>query len=435
MLRSLVLMLVGLSSITTLTPVTPNDPHSRPAATPPILEFVEYQRLDEVGDTQYMTISPDGSTLVWPDDASLCSYQIATATTACIATNSSLRGMTDFTWSPDSRYLAFHENLFRFMESDLWVFDFETQQLVNLTEDNLQGDFISDDMDPANLDYFSVWGPENTLYFVRIFWDNASSSARPISLQRIVLTDGLAKVGTPELVSDLTSWMQGDGSALYSSRWDVLGGSVVLSPDGQFIAFALNPADPSLVQSILILDTASGDIRQITTLSELLQSGVPSWYQGDFWQFKGLGWSGDGQYLVVATSSPQYTAAAEPVYAIHVDTAEVMTLIDFSGVPDETSFTQPSTADEVTGLYDVMRAGVVTPDGSYVVYFNVNTPDFGVSALPLLPPNESNMPLRLFRFSSEEYGEGMTMVQSSVGDDGAYVRVLLFGYMFTFAKR
>lgn len=438
MLRSLLVMLTGLYGLTTFAPVTqPSDPPiPSQVTTPRVLEFVEYQKLDDIGDTHNMTISPDGTKLVWPDNDQFCVYEIASTTTECVSTGDvTLRGMTGFAWSLDSRYLAFYEDVFlRRYESDLWVFDLETQQLTNLTDDGVQRDFTSDTEIAVNLDYLPVWGPENTLYFFRTLYDHDVEPA-PFGLYRISLGNGPENVEEPELVADLTDAMQGEIFAVYSSRSDVLGGVASLSPDGQKMAFLVRPKDSTIDQSIWVVDVATGDLHQAGVLSELAQSGVPVWSQGRLW-FNGVAWSGDGQYLVMTTISPDYGASSvQPVYTIHVNTNEAMTLIDFSGIPDEASFFQPSATDQVTGLYDVIRAGVVTPDGDYMVYFNFDERDAGVSGLPLLPPNDSNTPLRLFTFPSDAFAGILPMLHSTAGDDGEYVRVLLLGYMYTFAKR
>ncbi len=436
MLRSLLLMLASLCGLTSLTPMmSPDDPPApSQVITPPILEFVEYQRLDDLGDTRNMTISPDGTKLVWPGDDSFCIYEIASAITECVPTGDvTVRVMTGFAWSPDSRYLAFHENMVsQFYESDLWVFDFEFRQLVNLTEDNLQGNFISDSMEISNLDFFPVWGPDNILYFFRSPYRRDLNPV-PLNLYQIYLGNGTESVGEPELVADLTH-VKDEQFVVFSSRTDVLDGGAALSPDGQMMAFLVRPGDQSKGQSIWVVDVTNGDTHQVAILSDLTQSGIPAWSEIDLW-LNGLGWSGDSQYLVATTFSPTQIASAEPTYAIHVNSGEAMTLIDFSGVPDQQSFVVSTTVDQVTGRYDLIRAGVMTPDGSYAIYLNLNEAEVGVSALPLLPPNSSNTPLRLFRFPTDEFAGSMPMFQSTAGDDGEYVRVLMFGYMYTFAKR
>ncbi|MBI5932021.1 MAG: hypothetical protein HY862_22120 [Chloroflexi bacterium] len=435
MLRSLVLMLASLCGLTTLAPtLLPHNP-SAPSqiTTPPILEFVDYQRLDELGDTRNMTISPDGTKLVWPHDTAFCVYEIASGATECISTGDvTVRVMTGFVWSPNSRYLAFHEDLFlRFYESDLWVFDFETRQLVNLTDDGVIGDALPDDGITLELDYAPVWGANDILYFFRTAY--GQDVPVPFNLYRFTWANGLENTNDPEWVADLTS-VKDEPFAVYNARLDVLDGSVVLSPDAQKLAFLVRPSDLSKDQSIWVVDISSGEARQVAALSDLVQFGIPSWSETDLW-LNGLGWSGDGQYLVATTISSQ-VAAAEPTYAIEVNSGESMPLIDFSGVPDQQSFVESSViTDQVAGRYDTIRAGVVTLDGSYVIYFNFNGQDAGVSALPLLSPNDSNTPLRLFNFPEGEYAGPMPMYQFTAGDDGEYLRVLLWGYMFTFAKR
>ncbi|MBI5932022.1 MAG: hypothetical protein HY862_22125 [Chloroflexi bacterium] len=438
MIRSLLLMLATLCGLNNLISIPNDTPASLPSQvnTPPILEFVDYQRLDGVGDTRDMTISPDASMLVWPQDTDFCIYQIPTETTDCVETGDMpLRGMTGFRWSLDSRYIAFHEDVFvRMVESDLWVFDVEARQLVNLTDDDIDGQFITSEGITANVDYSPVWGPDDTLYFFRTVYDQNLVPV-PLSLERIALGNGLEHAGTPELVTDLTSWAQGEKFPVYRSRSDVLNSTASLSPDGQLMALIVRPSELDLGQSIWILDIASGDLRQIATLPELLQTGVPTWEEGEEIGLSGLGWSGDGQTLTVGTYNGSYAGSVVPVYAVNVNTGESIPLLDFSGLPNRASLYQLTPSDGFAGAYDFMRIGLVTPDGSYVVYFNFGGDVPGVSALPLLPP-ATNTPIRLFSLPAGEYGsDPMPMIQPSVGDDGEYVRVLMNGYMLTFAKR
>jgi len=48
--------------------------------------------------------------------------------------------ISNLSWSPDSNYIAFTEDLFRAMkESDLWLMDIQKKTTVNLTDDNIEG--------------------------------------------------------------------------------------------------------------------------------------------------------------------------------------------------------------------------------------------------------------------------------------------------------
>ena len=106
------------------------------------------QRVIEIADSQLLSLSPDGGSIVvtrpaGPEPTELCIHDVATlAERACADVSDLDAGLwaDSVVWSPDSEWLAFAElwPMF-FVDGDLWLMDASTGALSNLLDDGYSG--------------------------------------------------------------------------------------------------------------------------------------------------------------------------------------------------------------------------------------------------------------------------------------------------------
>jgi hypothetical protein len=122
-------------------------------------------------EAEYVTLSPDGQWIagMGPGE-SICVWEVATLTSTCAGEGLPIRAET-VTWSPDGSAVAFAlDAAFLGWESDIYVFERESGELWNLTDDGLEGDLFSDELVEKNppLDDVPVWSTDGErLAFVR----------------------------------------------------------------------------------------------------------------------------------------------------------------------------------------------------------------------------------------------------------------------------
>jgi hypothetical protein len=83
--------------------------------TPLAIDDVVDPEGDRVSLIHSAVLSPDGTKVVWHgnnDTGGLCVYRLADATNECFSLENNFRSVTR-QWSPDSRYVAFHEDFFQ----------------------------------------------------------------------------------------------------------------------------------------------------------------------------------------------------------------------------------------------------------------------------------------------------------------------------------
>jgi sugar lactone lactonase YvrE len=132
-----------------------------------------------------MYASPDGRQVAIVSSESLCVYRITTGLRrACVDVAESNIVAIDpnsVTWSPDSTYVAFSEAFAatddQSLESDIWRFDPDAKDVVDLTADQLVGPI--GDLQAAgeafNADSGPAWSPDGSqLYFQRSIWSGSA---------------------------------------------------------------------------------------------------------------------------------------------------------------------------------------------------------------------------------------------------------------------
>lgn len=171
-------------------------------------------------------------------------------------------------WSPDSRYLTFHENFFQLlMDPDIWVWDTQTGELRDITNDKQDRLSISNDT-WKNIDVLPDWLPDGRILFLR--YNRINGEHQPPDIYTIQ-PDGseLSKLGTIQ-----TS----DPVSIYG-----------LSTVGERLVYNDAPAGDSDYRGIWVSNLDGSDAQQIVAIDrETLQvSGVEA--------------SADGRYALLFT--------------------------------------------------------------------------------------------------------------------------------------
>lgn len=142
------------------------------------------------------------------------------------------------TWSPDGKQIALES--WRSGNADIWIYDFETDTMTNLTPKN-----------PSN-DYRPVWMPDKTA-IIYITEQGETSDIISINLETLETTN---LTDTPETTEFAPS----------------------VSADGQYLAYASRYEGH---QDIVIQNLQTGETVNITKDEAITNSGLPNWYKHD----------------------------------------------------------------------------------------------------------------------------------------------------------
>jgi Tol biopolymer transport system component len=386
-------------------------------------------------DPALVTLSADGSRLVWPEvegrlwnrQEGLCTYIFDSAATSCEDVPETFEGYPyAFFSSPDSTAFAFTEDPIQLgYESDIWTFDVESGAFNDLTNDNVEGSWLSATTGDYWLDYLPMWSPEGDSIY---FWRSEPIQA-PITFTLQLMRIAPAG-GEPELVRDLSEDLAGE-LLYFSNEYWFMDGVSALSPDGSKVALILadveNPNSAN-TNGIWIVDVndASAAPQQIADQAAM-QSGQPSWSAENFPLVAvGLSWKADSSSIVVMTYNQDEQVPLVVLYDINVDSGEMTPIVDFSNVPDENTYmTVPVTVDGVEGppmrAYSPWTASMSPNNELVLMYQNIG--ELAGLLVSELPPT-TELPVTGYVSQLEET---VGVVRSSRGTDG---KVLIYNILF-----
>lgn len=323
-----------------------------------------------------VTLSPNGELLAGIGDDEICIHHLETRTETCVSLPEAFRGglaasrveANPLSWSHDSRYIAFTENFYvQLHESDLWIFDVAEGTITNLTEDNLDGDVLSDE--PVILDYLPVWGIGDELYFFRSAGGGNANNVN-LTLQRLALGEE-----TPEPVADLTRLLP---------RFSIFYNPAV-SPDGTRLAIPVQGRerdDPA--NGLWVIELETGDAKQIASQTAInTQNGLNT----DDQPFIATPtWVNDGAGIVMRIISLSSVDIPLNFVYIDVNAGRVTPLIDFTDVVTRDLYQ----VDPPSDIPRVPLEGAVSVDGETFYYLERRFAgeESGVYALSLPPTGE-----------------------------------------------
>lgn len=330
-------------------------------------DYISIPDLDaNIGRFSYL--SPDGTQLAYESDDSICVYTIASQSETCTVLPETAEKPTNLYWSPDGQYVAFHQDFIRlFIESDVWLYEVETEKLVNLTDDGVEDYGFGGVEEETWLDLAITWGPDNQIYVVRIVAKPSDDSIRNAEFLLLKVDPESGEVST---VEDLTGII--DPTSIYDFSDNIsLDGALSVSPDASQLAVSVAGFGDSVSQNgIWLIDLIGVDEPQYAVTSSDLQIGIhPDFTErADNFSTQGIAWDVEGDGLF--TISQNFTSV--PILLIHhIDlvTGEVIPLFDISAFTMDDLMA--SSDDELPLISTLPQGVVLTPDFSGIVTVNI----------------------------------------------------------------
>jgi len=366
-------------------------------------------------DQRNATLSPDGTRIAWFREDMLCIFTIDETATDCVDAPPEAR-LSPFrlSWSPDSRYIAFTEEFYRFfMEPDIWLFDTENNALTNMTPDGVDRIDLTNVDEEAVIDLEPTWNPDGSLYFLRSSRDVESE----LRLYRI-----MPETGAVEEVMTLSPDIQ--ALTAYTTQLFSLNGGTAFSPDGTQLALAVGHPDRDEARNgAWIVDLTTGEIRQVLRMVELVtglpqdaeEKGIPIYLTG-------IDWNADGTALFLQADNPAFGLEIPPII-YHYDLIEgaLTPLIDFS---ENTTVQLFEISDEESPLVSrATRNAVVAPGTNSVISLHLDS-------------FSENRPGRIGIVSVDEEVRFIYEVPDFIAALGGSMeisdngRILVYGYLF-----
>lgn len=361
---------------------------------------ISIRDLNDSIDPRLAVLSPDGEKIAYTRAEELCIYQIATGDIECylLPNEGSVRVATLY-WSPDSRYIAFHENFVRFFtDGDLYLYDDVEADIRVLTDsdDDVLNLTDGDREETIYLDGTVTWGADGQIYMLRTeIPAGASLSESPYRLMQVN-----PETGEITEIADFSSAIM---PLSVIELFPVLEGIMATSPDMSQIAFVVYApgADEQTNNGIWVYTFATDTLEHIATVDAFVE-GLPNDYETQAnRQIMSLGWDETGEGLYAYVGNFNYRNEPVMLYHINVNSLEVVPLIDFS----EFAMEELPEEDEngFTLGYYFPDYPVVSPNGDAVIYLQSSFDGtISVVAVPV---------------SNGVVGEAITLVEATEGID------------------
>jgi hypothetical protein len=369
------------------------------------LEFTSIQNLEELLsanitptltdriDPRTTTLSPNGEIIVFYHRdrenrmGMVCEYAFSANATTCMDGGEELPQFMGGFWSPDSRYVVLNSDVatLQFMrESDLTIYDTQTDTIINRTDDevSVREDIFEDDVrNRVWIDTTPIFAPNGDLYFFRNAIDPSVDEWRA-DLMRIPASD-ITGTSAPEVL-----WRHptiGAFPIFRTTDW-YLDGAMSISPDGNYLAIASislgRPDDTT--NGIWLFDLAENAVKIQIPISRLGEAtvGVPTWLTENMisTQFAGimpnsLAWAGDSNTLVIRSiNAIYYTEFFVPTYKYDVATDTLTSVYDFTTLSEDAYKPDITLFDDVSLFADVNPTiAVMSPSYQAVFYIGRDT--------------------------------------------------------------
>ena len=262
----------------------PSHASAEPVDAVPAVTLAE-QRIIEIADSQLLSLSPDGGSIVVTRPAGrepteLCIHDVATLAERVCADISGLDAglwADSVVWSPDSAWLAFAELWPMFLvDGDLWLMDASTGALSNLLDDGYSGALGGTSADELTWDgvitlpMYPTFTPDSAAVTFSRTSVRAGEFSRGGDIATVPVTGGdavtLGGSEREELIGEYRSMQwAADGSALYVSLVDQQPSG--LGPDSGIWVFE---ADGEEARQLLGID-------RTRRLAAAHRSGLPEW--------------------------------------------------------------------------------------------------------------------------------------------------------------
>jgi WD40 repeat protein len=308
-----------------------------------------------------LALSPDGLFIAAArkDSSRLDIYTIPDFSRKTYPLPASFKGPVHYlAWSPSGKYIAFTEDYFRYMrEPDIWIFDAETGQFKDLTDDGIDKNALSAGSDEKTmLDYLPVWDKnKDEIYFFRTR-RSPHSDIYLTALYRII------PGRSPDKIMGLPGSLP---------RFSIFRPAAI-SPDGTHIAILIDaPNRNAPSNGIWVMNLKTGKMDQIALLSALINE-QPDWIKNSaFFAPYDVEWSANNEGLILALINYPQEYVDNLVYYINMNTGKNTPLIDFSDISNRQQF-MTGQENGKGYSYRVMQECILSPDRSTLFYLHLD---------------------------------------------------------------
>ena len=341
---------------------------------------ISVRDLNDSIDPRLVALSPDGEKIAYTRGEELCIYQIATGEAEChlLPHEGSVRVATLY-WSPDSRYIAFHEDFTRFFtDADLYLYDDVEAEIKILTDGDNNDIRLSDEdrEETIYLDGVMTWGADGQIYLLRTELPvGASLYESPYRLLRVE-----PDTGDVTQISEFSAAIQPLSVVEF---FPTLEGVMATSPDMSQIAFIVNTSNTETIDfnAIWVYTFATDRLEQVATI-DAFTAGLPNDYEpARTRRMVSLGWDETGESLYTYVADLGRSIEPSMLYHLNLANRDVTPLVDFS----EFSMDDLREEDEngFTLDYYFPQYAIVSPNGDAVIYLQNLQGTISVVAIPV----------------------------------------------------
>ena len=429
------------------------------------LEFTSIQNLEELLranitptltdriDPRTTTLSPNGEIIVFYHRdrerrmGMVCEYTFSANATTCMDGGEELPQFIGGFWSRDSRYVVLNSDvaMLQFMrESDLTIYDTQTDTIINRTDDevSVREDIFEDDVrNRVWIDTAPIFAPNGDLYFFRNAIDTSVDEWRA-DLMRIPASE-ITGTSAPEVL-----WRHptiGAFPIFRTTDW-YLDGSMSISPDGKYLAISSislgRPDDTS--NGVWLFDLAEKSVKIQIPISRLgeVTVGVPAWLTENMisTQFAGimpnsLAWANDSNTLVIRLMNAIYfTEFFVPTLKYDVVTDTLISFYDFTTLSEDDYKPDITLFDDISLFADVNpTVTVMSPSYQAVFYIgrDILTDTFVLSAMSVVE-SEFTTPRRIATLPDYE---PLRNTITSIGYTSPTLRILTGASLITLTEQ
>jgi len=353
----------------------------------------------------------------------LCTYSFEANESRCYIVPEALASFGALVWSPDSQYIAFtEENIRGGDETDIWVYSMERHLLLNLTQDNVNGNLIEPE---ALIDVLPTWNPfDGSLLFFRnttpsgvsptyevyrITQDEMNArfdefqAAIDAAVQSAIDSQQPDEDSVAQPVTTFTMQMEeemtltpanlelvttidhiGAGSDIAVSFREAAFGPTQIDAGGLFMAYAVNNPDDITQAGIWLLDLNAGSSIPLLT-GENVRSEEPEWVRN--FTFTDIQWTFDSTGLLIVALNEGDTATYKSAYYFNISNGTLNSILDYGQLADEGAFFGSDVP------FYVPDSAVLLPDDTFF-YFNRSTRDM-LNAAAVPPPPTGSIPTQI----------------------------------------
>ncbi len=353
-----------------------------------------------------ITLSVDGTQLAYATGDELCIVSISDGDETCASMPPAFDSRPQYLyWSPDGRYIAFHQDVLRFfLEADIWIYEVEEDNFVNLTDDRTDSFGFTDIEVETWVDLAITWGPDNKIYGLRAVLD-AQTDGFPDAQHLIIQVD--PETGETVVLQDISAFLVfGD---VVEATIPTLDGALSVSPDASFMALSARAFDrDSTASGIWVIDLIGGqDPVQVATPRDYQRGFSSELFENDSSLFAmGLAWDADGTGLYLYTVDPIRGGGYSMVHHLDLLTNNISTLMDLTGFTEDELFDRDDTT--FPSPYYSPISATIAPDYSGVVVIHGNRDEIAVSLYTF--EDGFSEPTTLFTHDENIFGPGLAQI-------------------------